>query len=169
MSNTGSLSRSEQEDLLHMFQLFDTEQTGTVSLMELKTVLEQVAKEDEDDSSNQQTQRGRRQALEKVLALPVFQNPRNDDQQLSKEEFVDLLTSTEPQGSSDLERVFELFDTDKKGYIDVEDLRRMAQDLGEESMGQEELEEMIQRAASSQQGRVTLEDLEAVLNHTLMA
>ena len=163
---------------MHIFQLFDTEQKGTVSLLELKSVLEQVAQEgngndddndDDDDDDYAFKQRRRRQALEKVLASPAFANACGD-RQLTQQEFVQLLTEVEQaEGNDDMRRIFELFDTDQKGYIDVEDLKRIAQDLGEDSMGQEDLQEMIDRAATTEQGRVNMEELEAVLKHKLMA
>jgi Ca2+-binding EF-hand superfamily protein len=166
MSVTGSLSRTEQQDLLHMFELFDTEKRGSISLMEFKTVLEQVASEKEH-----------RPALERVLSLPVFQHP-NNNQRITQDEFVQLLTTTSTasddgdnnsnQQSDEVRRVFDLFDIGKKGFISVDDLRRVAADLGE-NMREEELEEMIQRAAAAQEGGVTLEDFEAVLNHQLMS
>lgn len=176
MSVTGSLSRSEREDLLHMFQLFDTERTGTVSLLELKAVLQQVAAEHDETSSTSR----RRQALESLLALPAFQVSNDNgqgDRQLTQEEFIQLITTAAtPPGNhnnndedDNLRRIFQLFDVDCKGFIDAADLRRMADDLGEDSMNEAELHEMIQRAASTQQGRVTLDDLKAVLNHKLMA
>ena len=156
----GQLSRSEREDLLRMFELFDMEQKGTISLLEFKSVLEEVAKEDNDENES-----SKRATLERVLALPAFQTKQ--DRQLTQEEFVQILSQSSSEEEEDqVKHVFDLFDTDKKGYINVDDLRRIADELGE-SMNEEELQEMIQRA--SQDGRVTLEDFEAVLNHKLMA
>ena len=155
----GQLSRSEREDLLRMFELFDMEQKGTISLLEFKSVLEEVAKEDNDENES-----SKRATLERVLALPAFQTQQ--DRQLTQEEFVQILSESSSEEEDQVKHVFDLFDTDKKGYINVDDLRRIADELGE-SMNEDELQEMIQRA--SQDGRVTLEDFEAVLNHKLMA
>eukprot|EP00977_Amphora_coffeiformis_P024578 scaffold16330_cov172-Amphora_coffeaeformis.AAC.12 len=161
MSETANnLSRSEHDDLIVMFQQFDTQQRGTISLLELKSVLEQVAHEEVS----------KRPALEKVLASAAFQQS-DQDKQITQEEFIQLLTNdnceTEEQ-SDEMRRLFGLFDVDNKGYITVDDLRRIADELGE-CMGEEELEEMIQRATSTSQPGVTLEDFEAVMHHKLMA
>ena len=166
MSETGNnnLSRSERDDLKVMFQQFDTQQKGTISLLELKSVLEQVAQEEAS----------KRPALDKVLASPVFQQigeSEQEDKQITQEEFIQLLThDDEDEEGDEMRRLFALFDKDNKGYISVDDLRRIADELGE-CMGEEELEEMIQRATSStpEQGRVTLDEFEAVMHHKLMA
>ena len=150
------MSRSERDDLIVMYQQFDTKQNGSISFLELKSVLEKVAQE------------SKRPALEKVLASKTFQS--QDDKQITQEEFIQLLTCTndnEPQREGDeMRRLFDLFDIGNKGYIVVDDLRRIADELGE-CMGEEELEEMIQRA-TSQQGQVTFDDFEAVMHHKLM-
>ena len=151
-STTKNLSRTEREDLLRMFELFDTEQTGTLSVLEFKSVLQQVAKEKE------------RPALQRLLAAPIFQS--QTDRRLTQQEFLQLLTQDNDQPDDEVRRVFALFDTENKGFITVDDLRHIATDLGEK-MGEEELQEMIQRAAS-QGGRVSFHDFEAVLNHQLM-
>lgn len=160
---TGGLSRTELEDLRHMFELFDTESKGTLSLLELKTTLQQVA-----------TEGKRRPTLDKVLASPAFQT--DQDRRIDQDEFIQLMTTGddnvehgENEGMASIGRVFELFDTEKKGYISIEDLQRISEELGESSMGDEELGEMIQRAAATEEGKVTLDDFAAVLNQNLFA
>ena len=44
----------------------------------------------------------------------------------------------------EIDRAFELFDADKKGFIDFEDLRRVAAELGETGLEEEELRAMIE-------------------------
>ena len=43
----------------------------------------------------------------------------------------------------EIERAFELFDSNAKGYIDLDDLRRVARELGETGLEEEELRAMI--------------------------
>lgn len=54
-------------------------------------------------------------------------------------------------------QAFELMDKDGKGVVVVEDLERVAQDLGEE-MTREELEELIEFADRSGDGLLTSQD-----------
>lgn len=43
----------------------------------------------------------------------------------------------------EIERAFELFDSEQKGYIDFEDLKRVARELGETGLEEDELRAMI--------------------------
>lgn len=64
--------------------------------------------------------------------------------------------------------VFELFDVDGKGYITVDDLARLAHELGEHDMTHDELEEMMERAAHCQEkGKVTLEEFIQIMSMKL--
>lgn len=47
-----------------------------------------------------------------------------------------------------INRIFELFDDDRTGSINVNNIRRVAKELGE-TMNLPELEEMLQRASSN--------------------
>lgn len=58
-------------------------------------------------------------------------------------------------------KAFELIDQDGKGVIVVEDLQRVAQELGEE-MSAEELQEMIEFADRSGDGLLTAQDISRI-------
>jgi Ca2+-binding EF-hand superfamily protein len=62
--------------------------------------------------------------------------------------------------------VFRLFDLDGKGYIDLQDLQRVALELGEHDMTHDELHEMMERAANSK-GKVSLEDFTRMMTMNL--
>lgn len=49
------------------------------------------------------------------------------------------------------------YDKDKKGFFNINDLKRMAKEFGEK-VDDETLEEMINRIDSNMDGHVTLED-----------
>jgi Ca2+-binding EF-hand superfamily protein len=54
-------------------------------------------------------------------------------------------------------RAFDLFDEGGKGYIDLEDLRRVARELGETGLEEEELRAMIEEFDLEGVGGVTRE------------
>ena len=58
----------------------------------------------------------------------------------------------------EIERAFELFDADEKGLINLEDLKRVARELGETGLEEEELRAMIQEFDAENKGGVDLED-----------
>ena len=69
------------------------------------------------------------------------------------EEFLDMMTArmSDKDTKEDINKVFRLFDDDKTGTITIQNLRRVAKELGE-TMTDEELMEMIERADSNGDG-----------------
>ena len=60
------------------------------------------------------------------------------------EEFLDMMTAkiSDRTSKEDLKRVFNLFDEDRQGFITVENLKKVAKDLGED-IPEEELKEIV--------------------------
>jgi Ca2+-binding EF-hand superfamily protein len=87
------------------------------------------------------------------------------DGELTLEQFTALFTTKDPT-KDDMTRVFDLFDADKKGYINISDLRRIANDLGE-SLSEEELKDMLDRADTDGDGRVSKKDFETIMTKKL--
>jgi Ca2+-binding EF-hand superfamily protein len=150
-TNATSLSQTELEDLQDAFQLFDTENKGIIATKELREVLESLALESGIPSKNSIISR---------IVLATKNLP--DDQNLTLDDFMRLMTAPDPNDKRDeIRKVFDMFDVDSKGFIDLEDLRKIAGELGE-TMATEELEEMIHRSASTD-GKVTMEDFTEVM------
>ncbi|CAH1399343.1 unnamed protein product [Nezara viridula] len=63
----------------------------------------------------------------------------------------------------ELERAFQLMDKEEKGFISIDDLRRVAKDIGE-VISEEEMQEMIDEADSSNTGHVSKEDFLNFMN-----
>lgn len=63
----------------------------------------------------------------------------------------------------EVERAFNLFDQDKKGYIVFEDLRRVAHELGETGLEDEELHAMINEFDFDGSGTVARETFYSIL------
>ena len=61
----------------------------------------------------------------------------------------------------EIDRAFDLFDSEQKGFIDLEDLRRVARELGETGLEEEELRAMIDEFDPEGKGGV---DREAFLS-----
>lgn len=129
---------AEEDEIRNAFQLFDPQGTGRISVQEVREALE-------DGSA-------RSQALLKKLPSDVT---------LNLEQFSKLLTQRHDDELNDMERMFVMFDTGKKGYISLEDLQRIAGELGE-TMTTDELQEMI-----GDSGRVNLEQFATIMNKNL--
>ncbi|OJK04176.1 hypothetical protein ASPACDRAFT_112564 [Aspergillus aculeatus ATCC 16872] len=85
------------------------------------------------------------------------QHPSNLLMPLSAFQAVTALKILERDPRDEIMRAFELFDEGGKGYIDLEDLRRVARELGETGLEEEELRAMIEEFDLEGVGGVTKE------------
>jgi centrin-1 len=74
-----------------------------------------------------------------------------------------MLSSTDKKDTKeDIMHVFNLFDHDASGKITLEDLRRVADELGEE-ITDEELRNMIARADTNEDGAISKDEFLAIM------
>ncbi|KAJ5089617.1 cell division control protein Cdc31 [Penicillium argentinense] len=85
------------------------------------------------------------------------QHPSNLLMPLSSFQAVTALKILERDPREEIIRAFELFDEGQKGFIDLEDLRRVARELGETGLEEEELRAMIEEFDLEGVGGVTRE------------
>ena len=73
-----------------------------------------------------------------------------EGKEIDFEEFLDAITSKlgDKETRNGINRIFDLFDDDRTGSININNIRRVAKELGE-TMNVSELEEMLQRASSN--------------------
>merc|ERR1712167_350696 len=79
-------------------------------------------------------------------------------------EFLDVMTAklSDKNTKEEIDRVFKLFDKDRNGTLEADDLSRVCKELGEE-MSEEDVREVIQRADLDGDGVVGLQDFYNVL------
>ncbi len=155
-------SRAELHDLEESFKLFDVYGEGTIQVGDLKGILEMLQQEQESEDNKYPHLETLLSRLDEV----------SDEDTLDLEDYVRLMASTtignslaiESNGGSQEEhfrRVFELFDTQHKGYITLKDLEQIAIELGEHDMTRGELQEMIDRAVGTSTNNEKKVDTEA--------
>eukprot|EP00546_Thalassionema_frauenfeldii_P019957 CAMPEP_0178899104 /NCGR_PEP_ID=MMETSP0786-20121207/2706_1 /TAXON_ID=186022 /ORGANISM="Thalassionema frauenfeldii, Strain CCMP 1798" /LENGTH=148 /DNA_ID=CAMNT_0020569907 /DNA_START=40 /DNA_END=486 /DNA_ORIENTATION=+ len=142
-----SITSAEEDEIRHAFQLFDAESSGRIPMKDVEEALE--------DGS-----------LRANAILSQMKDRFFNQDFLTLTEFTELFTYRQNADVNETRRIFQLFDVDRKGYIELKDLKRVTNDLGENSMTDMELQEMIDRA-SSQGGRVSLEDFTNIMNKKL--
>ncbi|CAB9510201.1 Putative calmodulin-like protein [Seminavis robusta] len=158
------LSKGEIEDLREAFRLFDTDGKGVISMQDLKEVAESLALEmgNQQNAFSTHSFRHLSDMLHNVQA--------DNDEENDENEFVRLMSDRryeEEDSRDEYQRVFDLFDAKGKGYINIADLRRISEELGE-TMAEEELDEMISKAAPKN-GKVTPEDFQRIMTKRLFA
>lgn len=148
-SITTALSQVERDEIREVFELFDAEGKGTINTKELKQVMESL------------------QLEEKAVAPFRDGLVKQHRQEIDFETFQRLVLSKRNK-ANDWRYVFDLFDTEGKGYITKDNLARVAENLGE-NMSSEELQEMMDRANSSKGGKVTFQEFEAIMTKNLFS
>lgn len=142
------LSTDEIEEIKEAFDIFDVDKSGAISVQELLKAMTTLG----FDSKNPD----------------IFNMIQDMDEDGTGEiefpDFLDMMTAriSENNTKEDLERVFKLFDNDRTQEITVENLKRVARQLGED-ISDEELKEIVQRADLDGDGRLTFEDFYQVI------
>ena len=85
------------------------------------------------------------------------------------DQFLDAITAKlgNKETKEGISRIFDLFDDDKTGAINIHNLRRVAKELGE-TMSTDELKEMLERAASNGE-EITFEDFYFIMTKKTFA
>ena len=85
------------------------------------------------------------------------------------DQFLDAITDKlgNKESRDGIARIFELFDDDRSGAVNIHNLRRVAKELGE-TMSADELKEMLERAASNGE-EITFEDFYFIMTKKTFA
>ena len=142
------LSADEVQEVKDAFDLFDSDSSGAVSVNELVEAMQSL---------------GLEQKNEAVFNM-IKEIDTDGSGELEFQEFLEMMTArlTNKTPRADIERVFKLFDNDRTGEISLDNLKRVASELGEE-VSNEELQEMVQRNDVDKDGAWTLDDFYAVM------
>ena len=128
------MSESQKQEIKKAFDLFDTSGSGTIEKKELKVALYALGFSPSKDD------------LTKLIA--DFSKDKSD--RIDFAEFLDIMITkmSEKDTGPEIEKAFQLFDLNKDGKIDFEDLRKVATELNE-TMTDEELLEMLSHGSQS--------------------
>lgn len=198
LSPVGGFSLAEIHDLHESFKLFDIHDTGSIQVGDLMAILQTLQSEQQQSTSSQAAAAAYYPHLDKLIRRL---STLGEDDTLTLDDYMNLMASTtissammmmaddaesdyyhgddETHNSknNNYAHVFQLFDVDGKGYIELQDLERVALELGEHDMSHDELVEMIERATSSSSnshnksknndGRVGLEEFTRMMTMNL--
>lgn len=148
------LSADEVEEIREAFNLFDTDGSGTIDPKELKTAMQSLGFE----SKNQ------------TIYQMIGDIDKDGSGEIDFDEFLDLMTArmSDKDSKEDIQKVFTLFDDDKTGFITLQNMKRVASELGE-AMSDAELLEMIERADNDQDGQISFDEFFSIMTKKTFA
>merc|ERR550534_598027 len=144
------VSQEEIQELKEAFDLFDTDKSGSIEIDELKRAM---------------TSLGYDKKSQNRMVFQILENlDKNKDGQIDFDEFLDMMTAriSDRDSREDIMKVFMLFDQDGTGRITLDDLKAVAEELGEE-LNVEELREMIERADSDGSGSINPDEFYKIM------
>lgn len=135
------LTEEEIEEIKEAFTMFDTQGNGTIDPKELKAAMNSLGFEKKSPT-----------VYEMICDLEQLGGEINFD------DFLDAISNKlgNRETKEGINRIFDLFDDDKSGTINLNNIRRVARELGE-TMSIDELKEMLSRASSNGE-EITRED-----------
>ncbi len=135
------LTEEEIEEIREAFSMFDTDGSGKIDPKELKAAMHSLGFEKKSPT---------------VYEMICDLEERGGE--VDFDEFLDAISSKlgNRETRDGIDRIFDLFDDDKTGSINLNNLKRVAKELGE-TMTVDELREMLSRAATNND-EITRED-----------
>merc|ERR1712010_409251 len=128
----GGLTDEQMDEVREAFNLFDNDQSGAIDVRELNAAM-------------------------RALGFEV-----------KKEELKKMISDIDNDGNGAIEfgefieKVFKLFDDDNTGKISLRNLRRVAQELGE-NIDEEELQDMINQADRDGDGEINIDEFYRIM------
>ena len=145
------LTEAEIEEAREAFNLFDVDGSGRIDPKELKEAMISLGYTNNNA----------------VINDMIADLDKDSTGDIDFDEFLNIFTLQIGAGSGeesreDIAKIFHLFDVEKTGYISLNQLKRVARELGE-TMSDAELLEMIERASSRDDGLVSFDDFYNIL------
>jgi len=146
--NMNKMPASSMDELLNAefkeaFDEFDKDGSGTISTKELLGVMRSMGQNPTEDE---------------LLAL-VMEVDLNGDGTIDFPEFLEMMKqkSSEADQEADLKEAFKIFDRDKDGFIDMKELKKVANMLGA-TLSKEEVDEFMREADVDGNGKLDYDE-----------
>ncbi|XP_059079144.1 uncharacterized protein LOC131877481 [Tigriopus californicus] len=145
------LSDEQKTDIREAFNLFDTQSSGFIDTKDLKVAMRALGFEPKKDD------------IKKMVA----EVDKDSSGRLSFDNFLNLMAAkmSEKDTKEEIMKAFKLFDDDDTGKISFVNLKRVAQELGE-NLTDEELQEMIDEADRDGDGEVNHDEFLRIMKKT---
>jgi Ca2+-binding EF-hand superfamily protein len=135
-------------ELKQAFDTFDTAKSGTINPHDLKQAMEKQGFS----------------ARSPTLFAMISSLPDEDIASVDFESFIKMLTDERPDSSlAEFRRMFNIFDVERKGYIELEQVRKIAREVGE-TLNEKQLIELFVKSDLDGDGKVSFQDFYNVMN-----
>jgi centrin-1 len=153
------LSESQKQQIKEAFDLFDTDGSEKIDAKELKVALRAIGLEPKKDELTRM--------MNELSGRSESFRPSSNGEQVQTidfSEFLSLLTSkmSEREGREAVLKSFQLFDEDENGKIDLDKLRKVANQVGEH-LTDAELMEMINEMDRDGDSQIDFEDFQRIM------
>merc|ERR1712054_388749 len=144
------LTDDQIQEIREAFDLFDTDGSGTIDAKELKVAMRALGLDAKKDE----------------IRRMINDIDKDGSGTIDFNEFLNMMTARmgDRDSREEIIKVFRLFDDDETQRVSLKNLKRVAQELGE-NMTDEELQEMIDEADRDGDGEVNEEELFRVTKH----
>eukprot|EP00465_Bigelowiella_longifila_P012073 CAMPEP_0185261852 /NCGR_PEP_ID=MMETSP1359-20130426/10165_1 /TAXON_ID=552665 /ORGANISM="Bigelowiella longifila, Strain CCMP242" /LENGTH=167 /DNA_ID=CAMNT_0027848623 /DNA_START=52 /DNA_END=555 /DNA_ORIENTATION=+ len=145
------LTAEQKQEIREAFDLFDTDGSGSIDKNELKVAMRALGFEPKKEE----------------IAKMIQDIDKDNSGEIDFPEFLEMMTAKmgERDSKTEILKAFRLFDDDETGYITLENLRRVAKEIGE-SMTDKELQEMIEEADRTNDGKVSEDEFLRIMKKT---
>lgn len=145
------LTEDQKQEVREAFDLFDADGSGTIDVKELKVAMRALGFEP------------RKEEMKKMIS----EVDKEGTGKISFNDFLAVMTQkmAEKDTKEEILKAFRLFDDDETGKISFKNLKRVANELGE-NLTDEELQEMIDEADRDGDGEVNEEEFLKIMKKT---
>mmetsp|Transcript_16304 Transcript_16304/g.19541 ORF Transcript_16304/g.19541 Transcript_16304/m.19541 type:complete len:168 (+) Transcript_16304:42-545(+) len=145
------LTAEQKQEIREAFDLFDTDGSGSIDKNELKVAMRALGFEPKKEE----------------IAKMIQDIDKDNSGEIDFPEFLEMMTAKmgERDSKTEILKAFRLFDDDETGYITLENLRRVAKEIGE-NMTDKELQEMIEEADRTNDGKVSEDEFLRIMKKT---
>ncbi|XP_054439804.1 centrin-1 [Pteronotus mesoamericanus] len=145
------LTEDQKQEVREAFDLFDADGSGTIDVKELKVAMRALGFEPRKDE------------MKKMIS----EVDKEGTGKISFNDFLAVMTQkmAEKDTKEEILKAFRLFDDDETGKISFKNLKRVANELGE-NLTDEELQEMIDEADRDGDGEVNEEEFLRIMKKT---
>lgn len=153
-NNNNPLSRDFTEDEIaefkEAFAMFDLDGSGAIETHELREVLDKLGEPATDEE------------IQEMIELV----DENGDNEIDFEEFLTLMRLRMGESGDDaeanLKAVFDIFDADKSGYIDRDEMRRLMKKLAQD-LNEEEISAIMEEVDTDGDGEISFEEFKSLM------